>query len=1208
MALDIATLGVEIKSISVTNATNSLKQFENEAKRAQTATDQFISSSDKLGNSLLQLTKIAAGVFAGFSLAGYARDAVMMAARYETLGIVMEQAGKNAGYSSQQMRTFEKALQSAGIAMQESRQVLTRLSTAQVDLSKSAQLARAAQDLAVVGGINSSEAFSRLTYGITSAQVEVLRTIGLNVNFEQSYKNLASQIGKTTGELTGQERTQARVNAVLESAAKYTGIYEESMKTAGKQLSSLTRYFDNIKTMIGETGLDAFSYALQGVTAEAKSAEAALQKMRESGELANIGKTVGQSFATAASYIDEAVVALTAWTVARKLATSETLLGLAADTQLHGLAAVIKDRILAANVAEQERIATINAKIQIQRAAIQQEIQVLELEQLRGTMAVKRASELAARTIGTQNEARAVAVLEAAEKRLVATDTALAASQAKLAAAMATTTAGATTSSAAFGVLRASGLGLINMLGGPVVASFTAVAIAAYSVYSKMGEHEKTISDQQQSFDKLVASIEKVPNALNNATEAMRQNEIRVAESKLKELREQFDEFSASTLQFKFPDTGAVVGPIVRIQREARDAMLTADSLANRVLAIQDAIAKLGLITNPFNQKAIETATYELQKMLEQYNEIVTAQEKLEQTKFGPDVSVVETATAALEAYNKQLDQIDAAYKKFSETGLPATFEEAATYLDKYTAQTVLGKAAAEELEKSARKTAIAILEQAAAAAEFDSDFERYEKIMSMITEYNKRIDSGIAKGGKGTDLKTAKAAIESINQEISRMLGMDTSETTLEKKLKEIAKAGKDAGMTASQIKSLIDKYEAAFGTQRAKVRERELLDIEATIAELGGNESLVRTLKLTNQLEDLKNKLANIGVVGDQATDIMNRFAAATEKQFGVKDAQTAAQFMREYAELAGNSNLYTQKTNELLQIQAEIFRTQLPEALRPYVEEWVKLKQAQESADPYQAVRRSMERYAKESTDTAKQVEELFTNAFKGIEDAFVNFVQTGKLSFRDLANSIIADLTRMAVKQAMGGLVGALLQALPTTLGGLGGGGAGGSTIGASASKFSSIGSSLKLSFANGGYASETTLPSRGGILTSPTYFESYGPAKAYANGGLSLAGEAGPEVFMPAQPMRDGKMGVRVKMEDQARPVIHIHPTIVDKTSKGVDTSVNVTEDAHGNVQMEILINEISARIASDITKGVSPIGTAIDSTRGTSTAYQTYRG
>ncbi len=46
--------------------------------------------------------------------------------------------------------------------------------------------------------------------------------------------------------------------------------------------------------------------------------------------------------------------------------------------------------------------------------------------------------------------------------------------------------------------------------------------------------------------------------------------------------------------------------------------------------------------------------------------------------------------------------------------------------------------------------------------------------------------------------------------------------------------------------------------------------------------------------------------------------------------------------------------------------------------------------------------------QSANVAGQVNGLFTDAFSGLSNAIVNFVQTGKLSFKDLANSVISDL--------------------------------------------------------------------------------------------------------------------------------------------------------------------------------------------------------
>ncbi len=50
----------------------------------------------------------------------------------------------------------------------------------------------------------------------------------------------------------------------------------------------------------------------------------------------------------------------------------------------------------------------------------------------------------------------------------------------------------------------------------------------------------------------------------------------------------------------------------------------------------------------------------------------------------------------------------------------------------------------------------------------------------------------------------------------------------------------------------------------------------------------------------------------------------------------------------------------------------------------------------------------------TDFASQSEAVVTNAFKGMEDALVSFVTTGKVDFKGLVQSILGDLTRLLVR--------------------------------------------------------------------------------------------------------------------------------------------------------------------------------------------------
>ncbi|WP_294991534.1 phage tail tape measure protein [uncultured Stenotrophomonas sp.] len=65
-----------------------------------------------------------------------------------------------------------------------------------------------------------------------------------------------------------------------------------------------------------------------------------------------------------------------------------------------------------------------------------------------------------------------------------------------------------------------------------------------------------------------------------------------------------------------------------------------------------------------------------------------------------------------------------------------------------------------------------------------------------------------------------------------------------------------------------------------------------------------------------------------------------------------------------------------------------------------------------------------YAEQAANVAELSNQAFTKAFQGMEDALVSFVTTGKMDFGKLAESIIADLTRIAAKQAISGMMGAM----------------------------------------------------------------------------------------------------------------------------------------------------------------------------------------
>jgi lambda family phage tail tape measure protein len=75
------------------------------------------------------------------------------------------------------------------------------------------------------------------------------------------------------------------------------------------------------------------------------------------------------------------------------------------------------------------------------------------------------------------------------------------------------------------------------------------------------------------------------------------------------------------------------------------------------------------------------------------------------------------------------------------------------------------------------------------------------------------------------------------------------------------------------------------------------------------------------------------------------------------------------------------------------------------------------------------RFLKDYVAESNDSATAAEQAFANAFRGAEDSLVGFIGTGKLEFQRLADSILADLARITVRQTVTApFAGALQSAL------------------------------------------------------------------------------------------------------------------------------------------------------------------------------------
>lgn len=194
----------------------------------------------------------------------------------------------------------------------------------------------------------------------------------------------------------------------------------------------------------------------------------------------------------------------------------------------------------------------------------------------------------------------------------------------------------------------------------------------------------------------------------------------------------------------------------------------------------------------------------------------------------------------------------------------------------------------------------------------------------------------------------------------------------------------------------------------------------------------------------------------------------------------------------------------------------------------------------------VAKALNSYIDNISNAAAQSERLFTNAFKGMEDALVSFVQTGKLDFKSLANSIVADLIRIQIQQSITKPLAQMMQ---------------------SSGMMSGIKSLF--GFANGGVMSSN----------GPMALHSYASGGVASSPQLALFGEGRMnEAFVP---LPDGR-SIPVTMNGQGASQITVN--INNSQANAVKASVTQSSGPLGT-QLNIQIDKIEAAIAANVSNG-----------------------
>jgi hypothetical protein len=198
----------------------------------------------------------------------------------------------------------------------------------------------------------------------------------------------------------------------------------------------------------------------------------------------------------------------------------------------------------------------------------------------------------------------------------------------------------------------------------------------------------------------------------------------------------------------------------------------------------------------------------------------------------------------------------------------------------------------------------------------------------------------------------------------------------------------------------------------------------------------------------------------------------------------------------------------------------------------------------------------------------LEKITSNAFLSMADALVTFAQTGKLNFKDLINSMLADLLRFELRQQLmgayagmgsGGLLGGLAKMLGMSAGSTGGLPVLDSTATmAGMPTFAAKGRAYDMGmqrFATGGMFTNS-------VVNEPTLFK-------FAH-GTGMMGEAGPEAIMPLKRDGNGSLGVVNHGGGSGKVDVVVNNFSTEKAT------TKETVDSKGNRKIEVMVGDMVA--------------------------------
>ena len=402
-------------------------------------------------------------------------------------------------------------------------------------------------------------------------------------------------------------------------------------------------------------------------------------------------------------------------------------------------------------------------------------------------------------------------------------------------------------------------------------------------------------------------------------------------------------------------------------------------------------------------------------------------------------LSASEFITRAAAAAN---DEFAMAIDKVFNSMQPKTLEDAIKYLQNYTKDTYLAQAEQKNLASATAQTSLALIAQKAALASLSGDYAGAAQGMKLLADFQQKLAQvangqvgkpGGGGGGISRGLNQTASALQSIKDKIDE-INRSEGESLAQRMEREWASMTRNLQSSSKELEELKAKYDQAMLSQAERARVGFDDEIAKQIAEMTGDAASARVLKWKESINEIEKSMLELGYTTDEVAKYQAKFIEAWNKQINTDHMQEQLSFLQELEQMSGQYGLSLQLQNQLIEEQAERYRSILAPEQQHLIDQWQELKTLMSDQSWEAGMTRAAQTFIAEWTNASKVAEKQFDSIIGSVQELGTMAVDAifGDAEFRldEFAKNLMKKLLEIAMNQMIANLIGMVFSFNPS----------------------------------------------------------------------------------------------------------------------------------------------------------------------------------